>query len=186
MDDRAKARAASNDPHWYVLMIGVLLTCTQCGASAAATDAGVDVAAVDAGADVVARCPMTVVDGSGSQQTPRGRVRQGEAIVVARVTAAHTECSGAGGDHVLFAVARTQCGSPFQTVYMGGHAFQGPEYVAGVWVVLGVNRSMNRDPMPANPGWCLPEIPATDAIATGAILAANEADATRLAIELAQ
>ena len=72
MDDRAKARTASNLAHWYVLMMGVLLTCTQCAASVAATDAGADVVARwDVGADVVARCPMSVVDGSVSQQPSR-------------------------------------------------------------------------------------------------------------------
>ena len=84
------------------------------------------------------------LDGAVWQQTQQERIRHGEAIVVARVTAAHTECSGAGGEHILFAVARTQCGTGFQTVYMGGHAFQGAEYVVGAWAVLGVSRSSER------------------------------------------
>jgi hypothetical protein len=129
---------------------------------------------------------MIETDGSVFQETPQQRIRHGEAIVVGRVTAAHTECSGAGGEHILFAVTHTQCGSTFQTVYLGGHAFQGAAYVVGTWAVLGVNRSSTREPMPPNPGWCLPEIAATDAVAVGAAIAASEADATRQAAELAR
>ncbi|MCC6527315.1 MAG: hypothetical protein IT373_31995 [Polyangiaceae bacterium] len=120
-------------------------------------------------------------------------------VAIGELESLLSECSGLGGLHAIYRVSSQSSGHPVRLAHGGGHgvrrlagttedlAFAGRRQIApGRWFVLGlvptarVDEDHDRNPDSGLAGWCLHEMPRTQAIVLSAVPVASRAAAEAL------